>query len=87
MSGVPYADMTPAMRAQHDFRNGAGQDDNPYNKETERQNWDAYAWAMHTHWHKQFVADQKIGRHAPQEPDDANRPNEPEPPPDGQPPF
>lgn len=51
--------------AAFDFKEeGLGQDDNPFDRETERDNHDRYAWQMHRLWsndlHNQVAADKAI---------------------------
>ena len=54
--------MTPARRAQEDFRAGCGQDDNPYKLATHPEEYRAWAWEMHRLWAEDFSAEQAAGR-------------------------
>lgn len=89
MTRLPYEQMTPTMKAQHDFANGGGQDDNPYSRDTQREDFDAYAWAMHECWAKEFAAERQQDKHSQPETDDDNgRSSRAEPAADsGKPPF
>lgn len=47
------------QRAQQDYRDGAGQDENPYSRQRQPIEWEAYAMEMHRLWAEEFKADQQ----------------------------
>lgn len=59
MMQPPYESLPPASKAITDYRHGGDQDSNPYNPETQRDEWEGYAWKMHELWHTDFKAEQR----------------------------
>lgn len=58
-----YQALSPVARARWDYREGDGcQDSNPYDKETQRKEFDDYAWEMHKIWNEEFKAEQHLAR-------------------------
>lgn len=46
MMQPPYESLSPVSKAIADYRHGGDQDCNPYNQETQREQWEEYAWKM-----------------------------------------
>lgn len=68
MNSNYYNMLNPEQRARYDYREeGAGQDDNPYDKETQRPEYDRYAWEMHKIWSEDFTAENDFSRSVAQE--------------------
>jgi len=62
-----YDALPPPAKAMVDYRYGGDQDSNPYDKETQRTQWEAYAWRMHELWHNDFKAEQDALYHTPKQ--------------------